>query len=375
MGAMRPPLPRLAPLAALLWGWLVLLGGMLAHASAAAQAPSLTTDPSARESAVRLSASVLRIEAPQPGGGFSLGSGVLVAPGLVVTNCHVTRQSETLRVVRGGVRWPVTAQRADMAHDLCLLHAPGVQAAVVPLADSDAHALVIGQQVTALGYSGGMDLQHSIGAVVDLHRLDGGQVVQTSNGFNSGASGGGLFDAEGRLVGILTFRLRGGDQHYFAAPALWVRQLLATARQEGLPAVAALDPAALPFWQVPGDRQPRFLRAARMVHEQRWHDLAGLAQGWLQDDGHDGEPWYLLGLALHQLDQPAAARQALDCAIRLQPQRTLDAAGPVARRVAVGHNMPVSGVAPIPLVNLPASPSTHLPATPLTDLSIDTCPT
>ena len=331
---------KMVPLARLTGRFVFMLAGALGSASAAAQTSLPTIDPTARAAALRLSASVVRIEAPQPGGGFSLGSGVLVAPGLVVTNCHVTRQSETLRVVRGGVRWPVTAQRADMAHDLCLLQAPGVQATVVALAEGEADALVIGQPVTALGYSGGMDLQHSIGAVVDLHRLDGGQVVQTSNGFNSGASGGGLFDANGRLVGILTFRLRGGDQHYFAAPALWVRQLLATARQEGLPAVAALDPDALPFWQVQGDRQPRFLRAALMVREQRWGDLAGLAHGWLRDDGQDGEPWYLLGLALHQLDHPGPARLALDCALRLQPQRTDLAVAQPAPRLPVAARQP-----------------------------------
>lgn len=369
MSATMPALARCTGLLA------VLLSGLLGTASTAAQTPPPTTDPSARAAAVRLSASVLRIEAPQPGGGFSLGSGVLVAPGLVVTNCHVTRQSETLRVVRGGVRWPVTAQRADLAHDLCLLQAPGVQAAVVPLAESEADAPVIGQQVTALGYSGGMDLQHSIGAVVDLHRLDGGQVVQTSNGFNSGASGGGLFDADGRLVGILTFRLRGGEQHYFAAPARWVSQLLATARQQGLPAVAALDPAALPFWQVKGALQPRFLRAALMVHEQRWVDLAGLAQGWLHDDGQDGEPWYLLSLALHQLDQPAAARRALDCALRLQPQRTLDAAGPVPRQDLAGQVAPGGHLAGPLSAQAPADPSGHPSSPALTDPSIQPCST
>ena len=319
----RPPKPsRIAAPTALGWRRLARLGlwasllGVPFFASTAAAQSAATVD---RAAAIRLSASLLRIEAHRLTGGFSLGSGVLVAPGLVVTNCHVTRQADTLHVVRGGVRWQVTAQRADIAHDLCLLRAPGVQAAVAPLADAD--ALMIGQDVTALGYTGGIDLQHSFGTVVDLHRFDDGQVIRTSNGFNSGASGGGLFDAEGRLAGILTFRLRGAEQHYFAAPARWVRQLLLAASDSGLPALAPLEQVSLPFWQIQGDRQPRFLRAALLVREQRWDDLATLAQRWLRDDGQDGEPWYLLGTALHRLDQPAAALQAFDCALRLQPQR------------------------------------------------------
>ena len=307
-----------------------LLGMSFAASMAVAQVPS----PMHRAAAIRLSASMLRIEAHRLNGGFSLGSGVLVAPGLVVTNCHVTRQADKLHVVRGGVRWPVTAQRADIAHDLCLLQATGVQAAVAPLADAD--ALKIGQDVTALGYTGGIDLQHSFGTVVDLHRFDDGQVIRTSNGFNSGASGGGLFDTEGRLAGILTFRLRGAEQHYFAAPAVWVRQLLLAATSDGgLPALAPLEQVSLPFWQVQGDHQPRFLRAALLVREQRWRDLATLAQGWLRDDGQDGEPWYLLGTALHRLDQPAAARQAFDCALRLQPQRSAALPAPPVPRLSL----------------------------------------
>ena len=40
-----------------------------------------------------LSASVLKIEALRVQGGFALGSGVVVAPETIVTNCHVTRDA------------------------------------------------------------------------------------------------------------------------------------------------------------------------------------------------------------------------------------------------------------------------------------------
>jgi hypothetical protein len=288
---------------------------VLVSAGALAQPPGKPD----RAAAVQLSGSVLRIEAPRLQGGFAMGSGVVVAPGLVVTNCHVTRDAASIRVGRGGARWAVTGQLADIDHDLCLLHAPGVQADVVALGATD--ALVIGQAVTALGYTGGVDLQHSFGEVVDLHRLADGSVVQTSNGFNSGASGGGLFDGAGRLAGILTFRLRGADQHYYAAPVSWVRSLVDAAQAGGLPPVQPLDTRRLPYWQRTDAQQPRFLRASLMLRQQRWHDLAGLTRRWLLDDASDGEPWYLLGLALQGLSQPVEARQALDCALRLQPQR------------------------------------------------------
>jgi hypothetical protein len=40
--------------------------------------------------------------------------------------------------------------------------------------------------------------------------------LQGSAPFTSGASGGGLFDADKRLVGILMFRMRGAGAQYFS---------------------------------------------------------------------------------------------------------------------------------------------------------------
>lgn len=329
-------------LQSLLPAWLRAFGKPVLLAAAlacgAAPSPAQVTNPMDRAAAVQLAGSVLRIEAQRANGGLSLGSGVMVGRDLVVTNCHVTRDATRLHVVRGGVRWLVVAQQADIDHDLCLLQAPGVQSTVVPLAT--AQPLQMGQAVTALGYTGGVDLQHSFGAVVDLHRLSDGSVVQTSNGFNSGASGGGLFNADGQLVGILTFRLRGGDQHYFAAPAIWVRRLVDTAGSGGLQPVAPLDASRLPYWQVQGLQQPRFLQANVLVATRRWGDLAGLARGWLQEDVSDGEPWYLLGLALSELQQQAEAGPALDCALRLQPLRAAARARRDALAAAAALNPP-----------------------------------
>lgn len=266
---------------------------------------------------VALSASVLRIEAPRERGGFALGSGVAVAPDQVVTNCHVTRDAREIHVVRGGVRWSVTAQAADVDRDLCLLQVPGLQAPPVRLGHAD--GLAIGQRVAALGYTGGLGIQNSAGEVVELHRHDGARVIQSTNWFSSGASGGGLFDDSGALVGVLTFRLRGGEAHYFAAPVEWVRQMLDERRRDRFARVLPLDTRQLPYWQVAASAQPRFLRAAVMQRDARWGELALLAHDWLRTDADDAEPWHLLGTALEQLDRPREARGALECSLALAP--------------------------------------------------------
>ncbi len=266
---------------------------------------------------VSLAGSVLRIEAPRERGGLSVGSGVAVGHELVITNCHVTREALDIQVVRGGVRWSASAQAADVDRDLCLLEVPGLLAPPVPLGHTG--ALAIGQHVAALGYTGGVGLQNSPGEVVELHRFDGGRVIQSTNWFTSGASGGGLFDGSGALVGILTFRLRGGAAHYFAAPVEWVRQLLDERLRGQFHRVMPLDTGRVPYWQAPATTQPRFLRAQVMQRDQRWGELALLSYDWLRADADDAEPWHLLGTALERLERPAEARMALECSLRLAP--------------------------------------------------------
>ncbi len=267
---------------------------MLAAALGAAPAPA------ALEQAdyVAIAASVLRVEAPRQRGGYSLGSAVAVAPDKVVTNCHVTRDALAVNILRGGLRYPAAAQASDVTRDLCLLDVPGLDAQPARL--GRAMSLRVGQPVTALGYTGGTGIQNSAGEVVQLHRHDGARVIQSSNFFNSGASGGGLFDDEGRLVGILTFRLRGGEAHYFSAPVEWALQMMQDSARGNFRKVLPLDSSQLPYWQAGASRQPRFLQAAAMLRSARWEELERLAREWAQLEPDDNEPRDLLRIALER---------------------------------------------------------------------------
>ncbi len=280
----------------------------------------LTLLPSARAAPdraelLRLAGSVWKIEVQRAQGGYALGSAVAVAPERVLTNCHVTRDALAVHVVRGGLRQRADAQAADPEHDLCLLRVPGLAATPVALGHSG--ALQPGQAVLALGYTGGMELQHSVGRVVALHRLDQGAVVQSSNAFTSGASGGGLFDQQSRLVGILTFRLRGGGAHYFSAPVEWLAPLLTD--DSRFRTVGPLPAGQQAFWELPAPAQPNFLRAAVLERERRWDELEGLAFNWTRSDGEDPQSWYLHGLALDHLRRWPESQRALEQALLLQP--------------------------------------------------------
>ena len=274
----------------------------------AAQAPARAALDQAAY--VSLAASVLRVEAPRQRGGYALGSAVALEPDKVVTNCHVTREALEVNILRGGLRYPARWQASDIGRDLCLLDVPGLGAR--PVALGKAAALSVGQAVTALGYTGGVGIQNSTGQVVQLHRHDGGRVIQSSNFFNSGASGGGLFDDEGRLVGILTFRLRGGEAHYFAAPVEWVAQMLSDTQRGSFRKVMPLDSQQLPYWQAGTTNQPRFLQAAVLVRNDRWPELEALARDWLRAEPDDAEPWQLLATALARQGRADEAGAALE---------------------------------------------------------------
>lgn len=268
-----------------------------------------------RAALVVAGASVLKVEVLRLQGGYALGSGVVIGDGLVVTNCHVTQDSAGVHVRHGNKRWRAQAQASDAEHDLCVLRVPGLTAPGVVW--GSAADLRAGQAVTAVGYTGGVALQGSAGAVVALHRHDGAHVIQTDNWFSSGASGGALFDDQLRLVGVLTFRLRGGAAHYFAAPVDWLHKLIGN--EAAFHATTPAQARTLPFWQRPPGLQPRFLQAAAFERDLKWAELQALAASWSLADADDPAPWTLQGLALARLGRLPEAQHALERSLQLDP--------------------------------------------------------
>jgi len=238
-----------------------------------------------------LSPSVVTIAAQNRRGGVSVGSGVMVGEGLVVTNCHVTRDATGIQVVKQALRWTVHAQASDLEHDLCLLHAPHMTGQIAPISRKQPH---VGQPVIAIGYVGGVAPQMSGGEVRALYRFDGGTVIQSTASFNSGASGGGLFDRDGKLLGIVAFRHQGGEGYHFALPVDWIYR-----RSLDLRRAREVEPLgrALPFWQEAGDRQPYFLKAAALEASRDWTALREFAEKWTAVEQGNPDAWLALGLA------------------------------------------------------------------------------
>ena len=100
---------------------------------------------------MRMATSTVRIEALAPDQHYNMGSGVIVAPGRVVTSCHVTGPAPSIRVLYGGLRFPVKLQRADIRHDLCMLDVPELEGNPIRLGTT--RTLQLGDHVVAMGFT------------------------------------------------------------------------------------------------------------------------------------------------------------------------------------------------------------------------------
>jgi S1-C subfamily serine protease len=166
---------------------------------------------------------VLKVEVTHTDGRRETGSAVPLAGNRMVTNCHVLRNAVAIRVANPERQWLATMAHSDAYRDLCFLEVPGYRGPVAPVAEEETR---VGKDVLAVGYTGGR-LAINPGHVKGLHTCpcDGGRVIQTSAPFDRGASGGGLFNDQGRLVGILTFKSQAGGNFHFALPVGWLRGL------------------------------------------------------------------------------------------------------------------------------------------------------
>jgi serine protease Do len=200
-----------------------------------------------------VSLSVVQVRAyPGPGKVF-FGSGVVIGPNQVVTNCHVTRAALNIAVSKGAMNYPAVSQQADTRHDLCLLNTSGLPFPTAHL--GKAEQLSVGQPLYFYGYPHGIGLSFSKGSVLALHPFEGGRIIETSADFTFGASGGGFFDGNGRLVGLATF-LSAGRGKYYAIPSDWISSLNAREARKIEPLQGLTfweDTAALPaFLRPPG---------------------------------------------------------------------------------------------------------------------------
>ena len=165
----------------------------------------------------------------------SLGSGVLVRnSGLIVTNYHVIKGAEDIKVVLADRReFDAKILRTDERADMALLKIESkTPLPFIELADSD--NLEVGDLVLAIGnpYGVGQTVTNGIISALSRTASDGSDAryfIQTDAAINPGNSGGALVTLDGKLAGLNTMILSqsGGFVGIgFAIPANMVKTML-----------------------------------------------------------------------------------------------------------------------------------------------------
>lgn len=137
------------------------------------------------------------------------GSGVVIAPGLALTNHHVVARCTSVDVLLAGQRYAAKVRRSDAQADLALLEAANLPRVSGP---SLRNRATIGEAVMVAGFplQGVLssDLIVTDGIVNSLSGLASNTTqMQISAPVQPGNSGGPLLDRSGQLVGLVVAKL------------------------------------------------------------------------------------------------------------------------------------------------------------------------
>jgi len=261
----------------------------------------------------------------QKGQQVSLGSGVMLPSGDIITNYHVVKAGVRYIVgkhvdvtklsdaeleklantppspydndIPGAKNTPATLKSINPDKDLCLLSATGSMAKPARL--GKATNLKVGDPVYAVGAPQGLELSLSEGIVSQLRGGDP-PIIQTTVAISPGSSGGGLFNAKGELVGITTFYLKDSQSLNFALPVEWVGEM-AKRKDSG------------------EDKNRWLVNGTALRKAEHWQDLMDHCQRWTKAEPGNALAWAGLGFACANLGRHNEEIKAYREALRLNP--------------------------------------------------------
>ena len=259
--------------------------------------------------------SVVMVRGYNTNGSLGYGSGVVVAENKVMTNCHIFRKTKQPWISRGEDSYPIVSVQADRWHDLCLVTSFSMPIRPAPLGKG--HDLKRGQEVLAIGHSNGVpNPLTSTGNIKTTYEFESGRIIRSSAKFLMGASGSGIFDVEGNLLGINTFKTPGRPAYFYSLPIEWLANL------ETLPVETEFPIDGKAFWEADDDKKPFFMQMALPEINQDWPKLAEVAQKWIEVSPNNSDAWFELGTANENLNKIAEAKDAYQHAIKLDTSNT-----------------------------------------------------
>ena len=241
----------------------------------------------------------------QDGNPVNQGGGVVTGKESVATNCHVVTDGARISVHYDKRVLEATLKHSDLERDLCQIEVPRLNAPQAPLWTG---RLRVGQRVYAIGAPEGLELTISEGLISSLREFDDEQYIQTSAAISQGSSGGGLFDSEGRLIGITSFFLAEGQNLNFALPAKWIEALGSRTGSVARP-VGEKDQMAMKW----------VARIAGLKAKKDWAGALSVAQQWVRSQPMQAIAWQELGDAYRNINRPRRAVSPYMQALRIDP--------------------------------------------------------
>lgn len=239
--------------------------------------------------------SVVKVHVANNKGNHGVGSGVVVAKNYIVTNCHVIANSQGIHVTKYGVSYSPDALIADWKSDLCILKFKFLE--LKPVVMTSTADVEYETDVFTKSYGGNAARPgSSFGTVKAKFDYDGHQIIQSSASFSLGASGGGLFNYDGELLGITTFKTPGRSAFYYSMPVEIIEEMLANGEE-----ISVTTAPERAFWDRPEENQPYFMRVVSALNKKNWNKLSKISEAWVKDEPNADESNFHLGLANYQL--------------------------------------------------------------------------
>ena len=258
-----------------------------------------------------LSESMAQVFVTFKGGVTGSGSGIVIKKNHVATNCHIFADSDGVNVVKFFKTYTPISVYADWENDLCILKFDNLPLPSVNLRPSK--DLSYEEKVFSLTFPNDNPMPlPSYGKIKALYPFQKSNIIRSSAGFTVGSSGGALFDLDYNLVGITTFKSPGRrENYYYCLPADWIKGLIKTKERTDLKSNAA------PFWSLPENEKPFFMRVVLPMQNEDWPLMLKIAKLWTQADGENADAWYYLGFAQRKMSNLDFSKLFLEQAIKL----------------------------------------------------------
>jgi serine protease Do len=281
---------------------------------------------------LELGHSIVMVTTDLPGGSNGRGSGVVISPEYVATNCHVIANSNGANIAKFRDGYQPIALKANWRRDVCLLKFDRLPFKPLPMRDSN--TLKYEEEVFSLSFPAGAPVpQLSYGSIKGIYPYDGSLIVRSNASFYMGSSGGALFDQNYNLIGLTTFKSPGHQAFYYSLPVEWIKELMSS------PETISLKTNEVPFWALPLEQRPYFMQVVIPYQNGDWAALKSIAEQWLVKEPASADAWYFLGLAEEGLQKYSLAEQDLKKAYALNPQ-DLDAMLALSRVAFLQKDLP-----------------------------------